>query len=264
MNPYIEITRPGTSLLAGLGAVVGAIIAGVPFSIDFLYIFLSILFVTGAGMTINDYYDLEIDKINAPHRPLPSGRILKKDALSYSIFLFSLALALSAFLNIYCFVFVLFNSLVEFFYAKIYKRWWLLGNILVSWLTASVFIFGALITFDFRLTWIVSLLAFLSNMGREIFKAIEDVKGDKKMKLDTLPIASGTKTAKEIAQGFIASAILFSQMPHLSGLLKASYFKIVSLADTLLLYSLYQRPNKIKVITKVAMLIVLLAILFSF
>ncbi len=264
MNAWIEIIRPATSLLAAIGAVVGAVIAGVPFSIDFVYVFLAVWFVAGAGMVINDYYDIEIDRINAPHRPLPSGRISRKNALSYSVFLFSLGLVFSAFLNIYCFVLVLFNGLIEFFYAKIYKKWWLFGNILVSWLAGSVFIFGGLITFDFRLIWIVSLLAFLSNMGREIFKAIEDVRGDRKMKLDTLPVSSGTKTAKEIAQGFIASAILFSNLPYLSGLLRASYLKIAALGNAIFFYSLYEKPNKVKLMTKIAMLIIVLAILFSF
>ncbi len=265
INPYLEIMRPGTSLLAGLGAVVGAVIAGVPiFSSTIQYLFWAVFLITGAGMAINDYYDLEIDRINAPHRPLPSKRISREQALIFSFFLFSMGLVLVALTNIYCFGLAIFNGLIEFLYAKKFKKWWLLGNVLVSWLTASVFIFGALITFDFRLVWILSLLAFLSNMGREIYKAIEDVKGDKKMKSDTLPVASGIKNSREIAQSFIISAVILSPLPYLSGLLQETYLKIASLGNALFLYSLSQKPKRVKIITKVAMLIVLLAVLLSF
>ena len=264
MNPYLEIIRPGTSFMAGLGAIAGAVIAGVPVSYVLLYVFLTVFFMTGAGMAINDYYDLEIDRINAPHRPLPSKRMSRKTALGYSFFLFMSSLIFGTLTNVYCFGLALFNSLIEFFYARTFKKWWMLGNLLVSWLAASVFIFGALITFDFRLIWILSLLAFLSNMGREIFKSIEDIKGDKKMKLDTLPIASGVRNAREIAQGFIILAVILSPIPYFSGLLKITYLKIVFLGDIIFLYSLSQKPSRAKTLTKIAMSIVLLAMLLSF
>jgi len=264
MNPYLEIIRPGTSLIAGLGAVVGTIIAGAPFCTASLYIFLTVFFMTGAGMAINDYYDLEIDKINAPHRPLPSQRMSARTALGYSLFLFISSLVFATLTNVYCFGLALFNSLIEFFYAKTFKKWWLLGNIMVSWLAGSVFLFGAMVTFDFRLVGILSGLAFLANMGREIFKTIEDIKGDRKMNLDTLPIGSGIKNAKEIARGFICLAVILSPLPYLSGLLKDTYLQIVLISDLIFLYSLFQPPTKAKNLAKIAMFIVLLAILVSF
>jgi len=263
MNPYIEIIRPGTSLLAALGAIIGAVISGAPFSILFLYIFLAVFLITGAGMVLNDYYDLEIDKVNAPHRPLPSERISKREAFSFSGLLFLGGFFFSALLGPYFSLLTLVNSWLEVLYASDFKRRFLIGNIVVSYLAASVFLFGALLTFDFRIVWIISLLAFLANMGREIFKAIEDIKGDREMKLETLPIVAGIRSAREIAQGFIASAVLLSSLPYLSGLLRASYLRIVSLSNILFLYSFSQTPTKIKKITKVAMLIVLLAVLLA-
>ena len=263
MKAFWEIIRPGTSFLAGLGAIIGAAISGLPFSILYLYIFLTVFFISSAGMVINDYYDIDIDKINTPHRPLPSGKIDKKSAFHYSIFLAFCGIFFSAFLNIYCFLLALLNSFLELFYSRKLKKSFLLGNVLVSWLTASTFIFGALITFDFKIIWIVALLAFLSNMGREIYKTIEDIKGDKKMKLNTLPIIVGIKEAKEIAQGFIASAVLLSPLPYLSGFLTSTYLRVISISNVLFLYSFSQHPNKIKLITKAAMFIVLLACLLG-
>ena len=263
MNPYIELIRPATSLMAGLAVIIGAAVAGAQTSSLFLYAFLAVFFLTGAGMVLNDYYDLEIDKINAPHRPLPSGRVSQKNALFYSLSLFAVGLLFSAFLNIYCLALGLLNGFLEFLYSRNFKRTFLFGNIIVSWLAASTFIFGALLTFDFRIVGIMSLLAFLSNMGREIFKCVEDTKGDKKLKLDTLPIAIGIDSAKQVARGLIASAVILSPLPYLSGLLNMTYLRIVSIGNILFLYSLSQEPTKTKKITKLAMLIVLLAFLFG-
>jgi len=249
--------------MGGLAVITGAIVSGAQVSILFLYAFLAGLFITGAGMVLNDYYDLEIDKINTPHRPLPSGRISQKNALFYSIGLFIIGLFFAALLNIYCLLLALFNIFLEFLYSRKFKRVFLVGNIMVSWFTASTFIFGALITFNLKIVGIMSLLAFLSNMGREIFKCIEDTKGDRKMKLDTLPIAIGINSAKQIAQGFIAGAIIFSPVPYLSGLLNMTYLRIVIISDILFLYSLSQNPTKTKKITKLAMIIVLLAFLLG-
>ena len=106
-------------------------------------------------------------------------------------------------------------------------------------------------------------LSFLANMGREIFKSIEDIKGDKAVNSDTLPIASGVKTAREIARGFIALAILLSPLPYFSGLLKANYLRTILLGDTLFLYSLFQDPTSSKKTTKLAMFFVLLALTLS-
>jgi geranylgeranylglycerol-phosphate geranylgeranyltransferase len=264
MNPYLEIIRPQTALIAGLGAVAGTIIAGAPFCTASIYIFLTVFLMTGAGMAINDYYDLEIDKINAPHRPLPSGKISRKTALMYSLFLFLSSLVFGTLTNVYCFGLALFNGLVEFFYAKTFKKWWLMGNIMVSWLAGSVFLFGGMVTFDFRLVTMLAGLAFLANMGREIFKTIEDIKGDKAMNLDTLPIASGIKNAQEIARSFICLAVILSPVPYFTGLLKISYLQIVFVSDLIFIYSLFQPATKAKTLAKIAMFLVLLAILVSY
>jgi len=263
MNPYFEITRPLTSFLAALGAVIGAVISGLPFSGFYFLIFLVVFLLSSAGMVINDYYDIEIDKINAPQRPLPSGRIKKEDAFIFSLFLFTLGVLLSAFLNIYCFLLVLLNSVLEFLYARNFKKGFLFGNILVSYFTASTFLFGALITFDFKIILVISLMAFLANLGREIYKGIEDIKGDKKLRLETLPVISGKRSAREIAQGCIALAVVVSYLPYFLGFFDSLYLKMISIPNVLFLYSFSLSPSKFKFISKGAMYLALLAFLFS-
>lgn len=263
MNPYLEITRPLSSILAGLAVIAGLIISDAPFSILFLYAFLAVFFISAAGMVINDYYDLKIDKINAPKRPLPSGRMSERAALFYTIFLFMAGLFFSALLNVYCFSLALFNVLLEIFYSRNFKKYFLIGNVIVSWMAASTFLFGALLTFNFRIVGILALLTFLVTMGREIFKSIKDLKGDRKMKLDTLPVAVGVDSAKKIAQGFIAAAVLLFPLPYFLGHLNIIYLKTASIAAVLFLYSLSQKPAKTVKIAMLAMFISLLAFLLG-
>lgn len=56
---------------------------------------------TGFSQTINDYYDLELDRINEPTRPIPSGRLSEREALWNSVVVCLLALAIGIFLGIY-------------------------------------------------------------------------------------------------------------------------------------------------------------------
>ncbi len=256
---YLEIIRPSICLMSGSAVIIGAVISGAEFSILFLCGFFSVFLITAGGTVINDYYDLEIDKINTPHRPLPSGKISKEKALIYSLFLFILGIIFSAGVNIFCLALALFNTFLLIIYSQKLKQTVLAGNILVSWLTASALLFGAFITFNFEIVFVLALLAFFSILGREIFKDIEDIPGDKARGLKTLPIVVGSALAKKAAQLFIAITILLSPLPYrYFGL---NYLMIIFFVDVLFFYSLFQSPTKAKNIIKIAMAIALAAFL---
>ena len=52
--------------------------------------FLAGFFISGAAMISNDYFDLAVDRVNQPQRPLPSGRISVPEVM-FLIALFSVA-----------------------------------------------------------------------------------------------------------------------------------------------------------------------------
>ncbi|NLL10626.1 MAG: UbiA family prenyltransferase, partial [Methanomicrobiales archaeon] len=85
---YISIIRPVNAVVAGLAGILATIIATGSVPAEFFFIFLIILTITGAGNVINDYYDREIDAINQPSRPIPSGKISPGHARIYAVFLF--------------------------------------------------------------------------------------------------------------------------------------------------------------------------------
>ncbi len=265
---YIAILRPSNCIMASLAVLIGFLVASQGFIIGPLYFklflgMLSVFFFAGAGIVINDYYDYYIDKINAPHRPLPSGKIKRGHSLLYSYGLFLIAIFLSLHINIYCILLALVNTLLEIYYARNFKRMPFIGNAVDSWFVGSSFLYGALIIGPESLHAVplLALLAFFSNIGREIFGDIEDIKGDKKLGLKTLPIVIGTKKARCLASAFILVAIFLSPLPWLLGMLNINYLAIVALADAVFIYSLFVDPKRNQRFTKIAMVLALVAFL---
>ena len=89
MNPYIEILRPGNALMGAIVVVLVAIIDR-SFTLPIILAMLAVFFETAAGNVINDYFDYQIDLINKPERPIPSGRISLNAGKNYGYLLFLL------------------------------------------------------------------------------------------------------------------------------------------------------------------------------
>ena len=87
MNPYIEILRPGNALMGAISIVLVALIDKT-FTLPVLLAKIAVFFETAAGNVINDYFDYNIDLINKPERPIPSGRISLKNGRNYGYLLF--------------------------------------------------------------------------------------------------------------------------------------------------------------------------------
>jgi len=71
----VRITRPHNAVVAGLTALLGYLIATGTLTSPSLLLAVVVVLVTAAGNVINDVYDIEIDRINRPERPIPSGEI---------------------------------------------------------------------------------------------------------------------------------------------------------------------------------------------
>jgi len=184
IRAYLELMRYGNCLMAGFAAVIGTLIAfNILASSDALgfyspekfpafysgLVFLAVFLISGAGNVINDYFDIRIDSINRPERPIPSGRVKLKEALYFSYILFSLGSLLAISINPICGFIALFNSLLLIFYAKTLKVTPLLGNLSIGYLTGSSFLFGASV-FGFEgleALFVLFLLAALAITARE-------------------------------------------------------------------------------------------------
>ncbi len=196
-------------------------------------------FALASGNIINDINDVEIDKINKPLRPLPSGNLTIQQAYGLYISSVFLSILISLFLNEVALAIVLFSIILLFFYSKYLKSILLVGNMTVAFLTSLVFIFGGVVVENPTAAIVPAIFAFLINLIREIVKDIEDVEGDSKADLVTFPIKFGDKKSKILILFVIISLILFTLYPFLTQLYKIEYFIVVMvIVNPILVYCL--------------------------
>lgn len=192
---FFRITRPGNSVIAGLAAIVAYLIATGTLVNGVLLLMAVVILITAAGNVINDYFDAEIDAINRPERPIPSGAMSRNAALVWAGILFILGLAACMFTTPLCLGIALFNALLLVVYAARLKSTPLLGNIAVAYLSASIFLFGGAFAGWHLLVQVlpIAVITFLAMLARELLKDAEDIEGDRAGGADTLPIRIGYK-----------------------------------------------------------------------
>jgi geranylgeranylglycerol-phosphate geranylgeranyltransferase len=266
----LELMRYRNCTMAGLAAVIGAAIAysAAPGELVWMWlIFITVFVITGAGNAINDYFDASIDAINRPERPIPSGRISKRAVYNFSIGLFAFGIIVSFFISFTHtpFFIAIFNSFLLYFYASSLKRKVFVGNLSVSYLTGSTFLFGgaAYGGKGIQVTLILFFLSMLATLAREIVKTIEDIEGDKLNGASTLPIKIGETRAAYVACAFGLLAVFLSPLPYFMGLFNEYYLVVVGIADIVFLSAMVQilrkNPAGSSKYFKVAMFLAMLA-----
>jgi len=219
IQAYIRLMRPLNAVMMGFAVIVGAFLSNrveaLNFPRELLLGFITGLTLTGASMAINDYYDREIDAINEPSRPIPSGAIRPKNALVFALLLTLIGIATAFLTNFWCGLTATAAWTIMVVYVTVGKGTGLPGNFMVSACVAVPFIYGSLvITGEIALNvGLFAAMAFLSNTGREVNKGIADVVGDKARGVQTLAVCFGNKFAAAVAAFFYSSAVLLSVLP---------------------------------------------------
>jgi len=242
LGGYFRLMRPINCLMMGFAVIVGAALA-TPSVLSLLWLNLIYGFITGftltaSSMAINDYYDREIDAINEPKRPIPSGLIKPKEALAFAFTLTTVGLA-AAYLtttylkNISCFAIAIIALTAFVTYTTVGKQSGLPGNFLVSLCVAIPFLYGSYTVANAiePTVLIFASMAFLSNTGREITKGIVDVKGDEMQNVKTLAVLYGEKNAAVVAIIFYLLAVLLTPMPWMLNLVSPWFIPLVAITD---------------------------------
>ena len=244
MNPYIEILRPGNALMGAISIVLIAIIDRT-LSIPIILAMIAVFFETAAGNVINDYFDYNIDLINKPERPIPSGRISLENGRNYAYLLF-LAGTICGFLislltnNWIPFAIVLIADVILYLYAYKLKSTPLIGNLAVGFMTGFGFVFGG---FSLNNPTIImtsiylGFFAFVMTTAREIVKDIEDIEGDKAEGAKTLPILIGKKIPAVIATILILVDCALCPVLYLNHIFGIYYLIVIAIAVILFIYS---------------------------
>lgn len=251
----LRIIRPINCLMMGFAVLVGATLATKSISsISWqaaLYGFITGFMLTAASMAINDYYDREIDAVNEPKRPIPSGAVKPGDALAFASVLSTIGLVAAFLTSFLCFLTAVIAWIVFVAYTTVGKRSGLPGNFLVSVCVAIPLVYGSVVATDaVQLNvWLFAIIAFLSNTGREITKGIVDAEGDRSRNVKTLAVRFGERKAAVAAVVFYLLAVLLTPVPWVLNLVSIWFIPLVLLTDlglvasSVLLFRDYSRDN---------------------
>lgn len=226
----LKLVRPHNCLFAGVGVLIGAMIGvgGMPPASTALA-FLTAFLVTGGGNAVNDYADRELDAVNNPDRPIPAGQISPRAALLTGQILFAGGVASAIFLwRIPCLAIAIINSGLLAYYASTLKRRGLIGNLTISYLVGSTFLFGSLAVGEFETVGILAAMAGLSTAGRELIKDIEDIRGDRESGSESFPLKYGRGKAAVLAIVLTGAAISLSPIPYILGIFGDIYIMTVT------------------------------------
>ena len=183
----------------------------------FYLLVLASVCIAGAGYIINDYFDVNIDQVNKSDKVIIEKFIKRRAAILLHALLSFIGLVLSMYIG-----YKLQNILIPFFnflaiiilllYSSTFKKKLLIGNILISILTAWVILVLTVAEYRFRisphdivwqrllkLSFIYAGFAFIISLVREVIKDMEDMEGDLKYGCKTMPIVWGVPVSKVFA-----------------------------------------------------------------
>ena len=268
----LQLTRPINVLIAMFSVFIAALITGTlsPAQNVLLACFSAGL-ITAAANTINDYYDIEIDRINKPKRPLANNLISSKTAFQAALIEYAFGITASFFISPAMFAIAIFFSGLTYLYSAKLKRTILWGNFAVSLSTAAAFIYGGTAVNRPQEAIMPALFAFFFHFGREIIKDMEDVIGDQQQNALTFPVQFGMKPAIALVWFNFAILILLTIYPFAINWYGPIYFAIVAIGIyPIVLYALFsilknttpKHLNLLSNLLKADMLVGLAAIFF--
>jgi geranylgeranylglycerol-phosphate geranylgeranyltransferase len=236
----IQLIRPELPLAAGVCVVVGQAIAlgelppisvvGLGFSLGF--------FLSSSAMVFNDYFDLEVDRINAPQRPYPSGLLSQTEVIALGGLTAVIGVGIALVIHPIAFVLSLIVWVLGFLYNWKLKAAGLWGNLIVSTSVAMTFILGGVSVGQAAnpMPWIFGLTAFVFDLAEEIAGDAMDMAGDQKRSSRSIAILYGKKTALRISGLLFGAVILLTFFPVLWGETSLAYLIPITITDGLILF----------------------------
>jgi len=268
----VEFSRPFTLVAPALGFASGAVTAAgaaprEPWSTDLLLYPLCGLVMAAvlnaASNALNQIYDLEIDRVNKPKRPMPSGRLTLRDAWTFTIAAYAVALVLAWMVapggRHECFWIVLLATAITILYSVPPLRTKRLG----VWANLTIAIprgvllkvagWSAVKTIFGAEPWFIGAIFGLFLLGASTTKDFADMEGDARGGCRTLPIIYGVRRAAwMISPSFIVPFLLIAagtSMRILTGnpVLLYALSAVMTTYGTYVCYLMLRRPEELAV-----------------
>jgi geranylgeranylglycerol-phosphate geranylgeranyltransferase len=264
MNRYLQLFRTGNALMGVVGSIIACFMAA---GLDIADSWQNILicaavvfcFICG-GNALNDYIDYEIDRTAHPERPIPSGRMERKEAFNAAVVMLVASVVLSFLtMDIVCIIVVAIAAGFMVAYEMGLKQRGFVGNVTIALLTGMMFLLGGAVVGDIKANLLVALMAMFVSIGREISKDIEDMESDEGR--STLPMRIGVKGASAVASVFFVLGPVVCIYP----LVMQTYeilFDVVIIALAIFCYCavvVFKDPHKAQKMAKFGMIAGLVA-----
>lgn len=202
---------------------------------------LSVFLISASILVLNDYFDIETDKINAPQRPIPSGIVTPNEALLLAFVLLISGIILSFAISIEALLFSIVLTVIGLLYNRKFKKHGLAGNLMVSFSVGMTFIFGGLsvgLPFN-KVVLFFALIAALVDLGEEIAADAMDVKGDLLIDSNSIAIKYGKEKALKLSASIFVLVIILSLIPFLINWFSIIYLFPIAVMDIFIGFSTY-------------------------
>lgn len=209
----LQLMKPITWIPLIWGVVCGAASSGgYVWSINDFFMALTCMLLSGPLMagytqTLNDFYDREIDAINEPYRPIPSGAISVPQVVAQIVVLLLGGLGVGYLLDVWAghdfpvmVCLTLFGAFIAYIYSapplKLKKNGWLGNYALGSSYIALPWWAGHALFGELNVTLIILTLFYsLAGLGIAVVNDFKSVEGDRELGLQSLPVMFGITTA---------------------------------------------------------------------
>ncbi len=244
-NAFVRLTRLEHAVMLCAAVLIGEVVVlgQLPAPLYALLTFFPPFFLEVSAFSINDYFDVETDKLNGrTDRPLVTGEAKPSEALLIAAASFLIGIAAAWLINTNCFLVALAFGILSFAYSYGLKDVVLVGNLYVAITMAIPFIFGnfAVSKLLNNSIYLLVAIALVTGLGREVIGVVRDMEGDQKARgARTLPMVLGKQISLFFASLLFLLAVFLSIVPFLApGPFQSNmnYAIPIVITDILLLY----------------------------
>ncbi len=246
LKELIRLTRFEHALMLAFAVLIAEtiVLGGLPQFTAIIFLSLLVpVFSEMGSFALNDYMDIDTDRLNKKDRPLVKGTISPAFALYFSITSLVLSTAFAYLINMAVFAIALAFNIIAIAYNWKLKDTPLLGNVYIALTMAIPFMFGNFVVSEelSQTALVLAVLGFVAGLAREIIKSVQDMEGDIKARGSrTLPVIIGRRSALLAAVFLYLLFIPLTAAPFLFGL-DFGFFPAVMIgaADAAILFICY-------------------------
>ena len=255
LGGIVRLLRPANVVMFLAGVVLGGWLVAGPDAFSgaaggrLLLAAVSAALIGSGANALNDVFDLEIDRINRPRRPLPSGAVTPEAARAVWGVATAGGVALGGLLSGWHLGLAVVTAGLLYLYDARLKGTVGWGNGVVALAVALAVVYGGWAVGAPRevsgAALVGAAFAFLTTLAREVVKDVEDAPGDAALGVRTLATVYGSRRATTVALGVLGVTLFLTPFPYLMLGYGGLYLFAICLADVLLLRAAYvlRLPN---------------------